>query len=83
MTLEITETELWERLEVEIEGRQVVLISYRIGKSYLVQIEACDSGELIARATGKTLFETQIEALNTAATRLGSTVRNLELTVGG
>jgi hypothetical protein len=75
--------ELWERLEVEMEGRSVVLISYRIGKSYLVHIEACYSGELIARATGKTLFETQIEALTTAAIRLGSSGRNLELMVGG
>lgn len=76
------ESELWERLEVEIEGRSVVLISYRIGRSYLIQVEACDSRELIARAMGKTLFETQIEGLNTAAKRLALTFHNAELTVG-
>jgi len=75
--------ELLEKLEVEIEGRSAVLISYRLDKSYLVQIETRHSGDLIARAMGKTLFETQIEALNTAGGRLLPTFRNAELTVRG
>jgi hypothetical protein len=55
----VGESELWERREVEIEGRSAFLISYRIGGSYLVQVEDRHSGELIARAMGETLFETQ------------------------
>jgi hypothetical protein len=78
----VGKSELWERREVEIEGRSALLISYRIGGSYLVQVEARHSGELIARAMGETLFETQIEALDTALKHLDFAFGNAELAVG-
>jgi hypothetical protein len=48
----------------------------------LVQVEARHSGELIARAMGETLFETQIEALDTALKHLDFAFGNAELAVG-
>jgi hypothetical protein len=54
----------------DFEGWSVMLSSYRIGDSYLTEIESGSSGATIALATGITREEAETAALKEAKRRL-------------
>jgi len=74
----------WVMEEIELEGRPVKVITYRIGDSFVTEVESSSSGAVIACSAGKTQEAVEKEAIETAARRLRRTRRiDLGLTVGG
>jgi hypothetical protein len=74
--------ENWDRRELEIEGWPVKVTSYRIGESFVTDIESTDTGATIARGIAKTREESSQEAFETASRRVLRT-RRFHLTIGG
>jgi hypothetical protein len=76
--------EEWDTQEIELNGRPVELISYRISNSYLAEVESTGTKQTIARAIAKTREKAREEAVETAAWRIiRSQPMDLSLTVGG
>jgi hypothetical protein len=76
--------ENWRKEEFELEGWPVRMISYRIGDSWVIEVEVTSSGTKVACTMGKACEAAKTEALETAARRLLRTRRvDPTLTVGG
>jgi len=72
----------WRSYEQELEGWLVSVTCYRIGRSYITQVESSSSGAVIARGIAAIPEDSERQALETAKERLVLT-RRIELTVGG
>jgi len=74
----------WVTEEIDLEGYPVRVITYRIGDSFVTEVESTSSGAVIARSAGKTQEAVQRETLETATRRL-LRARRIDpgLTVGG
>ncbi|HEX4169916.1 MAG TPA: hypothetical protein VHZ55_31000 [Bryobacteraceae bacterium] len=72
----------WNKQETELEGWAVKITSYRIGDSYLTEVEAKDSGATVARGIAESAEASRRKALQSATERLQRT-RRINLTIGG
>jgi len=74
----------FQKQPLELAGWAVHLNSYRLGESYVAEVEAISSGVTVARANDSERAIAEEQAIETALKRLGRTRRvDLDLTVGG
>lgn len=72
-------------MDIEIQGRQYTVHSYRFGNRHITEIAGPISGEMIARAISElSAAEAERNAIQKARQRLShQRVRDFELMVGG
>jgi hypothetical protein len=73
--MQTMQTEQFQERQLDVNGWQVRLTSYRIGDKYVCQADNVSPGACLARFSGATLEEAESQALSKAKHLLGKTHR--------
>jgi hypothetical protein len=73
--MQTTETQNFQERQLEVNGWQVRLTSYRVGDKYVCQADNVSPGACLARFSAATLEEAESQALSKAKHLLGKTRR--------